>query len=205
MNTWKKIGVGLGIVALVLVPVMVLTINENNKSIERYPLNSYTLKDGELIFDVYIPSTNEVTGTYSIPLPNNLIIGKSDQLAINPRMKSLFDDERKIQEIKNIFINGKIVWASTANSKPIETKYVPKTVEQVKLEIVNNPTLDQAAKDYVLVKKNACKNVTTEDKINCKNDTLLQAYKMSHEFVNKVEQLLVDENQKIEVKTEVKK
>lgn len=205
MNAWKKIGIGLGIVALVMVPVMVLTINENSKSIERYPLNSYTVKDGDLIFDVYLPSTNEVTGTYSIPLPNNLIIGKSDQLAVNPRMKSLFDDDRKIQEIKNIFINGKIAWASTANSKPIETKYIPKTVEQVKLEIVNNPTLDQAAKDYVLVMKNNCKNVTTEDKLNCKNNTLLQAYKMSHEFVTKVEQLLLDEKPKTEVKSEVTK
>lgn len=189
MIIWKKLAIGLIAIILVMIPIVILTINENNKSIDRYPLNSYVVKGNQLIFDVYIPTSNEITGTYVIELPKSVIISGSDQLAINPRMKGVFDDDRKVQEIKNIFINGKIVWSAKNNTNPIETKFIKSTVEQTKLELIKNPSLDQSAQDFVITMKNNCKGISDNDKKVCNEKILLRSYEMSHEFVNKVIEL----------------
>lgn len=189
MIIWKKLAIGLIAIILVMIPIVILTINENNKSIDRYPINSYVVKENQLIFDVYIPTSNEVTGTYTIDLPKSVIISGSDQLAINPRMKGVFDDDRKVQEIKNIFINGKIVWSAKNNASPIETKFIKSTVEQTKFELIKNPSLEQSAQDFVIIMKNNCKGITDNDKKVCNEKILLRSYEMSHEFVNKVIEL----------------
>ncbi len=189
MKIWKKIAIIFVVCILVTIPIVILTINVDNKSISRYPLNSYVIKDNELIFDVYMQEKNYVTDTYNIELPKSLMISESDQISINPRLKNIFDDEREIQEIKNILINGRIVWSSTKNINPIKTKLNRESVEDIKNSIIRNPNLDQFAKEYFNSIRKTCKNVTEQQKQICNGKILLRAHTMSFEFLSKITEL----------------